>query len=472
MSRQSKYKLLALAILLIAMASFPQKIQSNVQTTAIPDFDCYRDARSVDQRALQLQTEFPDLVEQNLIGVSFENRPIYAVKLSRKNSQENKPRLVLISGLRANSFAPVEINLRFLEFILSSDGSNPTATWLLDFTEIYSVLIANPDGRLTAESQAQDGEEIIWENNTNPYCANAPTGVRLTLNFPYAWAAGTHDPCDPNYPGPQAASEPETQAITGFLSSLSQSSQPILLLHLDSARNFLMTPYLHDPGAPNPLESELYALANKLAYDTPAVPIKGPGTGNPGIYGTLLDFAFGELGVPSLTYKMGAAQAGGHTTACWYFEEKLLEPSLQALTRAAAMSAQPYEFAFGPEIRLESVSSHLNYLRLDGFADDYSFYKEHVSDYTSVERLSWSLDLPPWHPQAELQNFYGLQPIEAYPFRSTFSMILPYADIAPGKHLLFLQAWDKAAAAPSRPGLVTSVFITIPNLNYLPLMIK
>ena len=65
-----------------------------------------------------------------------------------------------MSGLRANAFAPVELSLRFAEEILANYGKYSENGWLLDHFEIHLIVLANPDGRAKAETQALNGDDI------------------------------------------------------------------------------------------------------------------------------------------------------------------------------------------------------------------------------------------------------------------------------------------------------------------------
>jgi len=474
MSQPSKFVSLVFIFTFLFITAAPLQAETANTNPTIPGFDCYRDSQTIDQRLIELKNIYPNFVQVSEIGNSIEGRAIKLIRITNNNEEINKPRLILISGLRGNSFAPVEINLLFLESLLQNYEQDATATFLLNFIEIYSVVIANPDGRLRAEAQARAGETIDWENNANPnYCASFDNGVRLNLNFSYQWSSGNTDPCSPDFPGPSAASEPETQALVAFLSQLANDSNPSLLLHLDSYQNKILIPYLYDNSVPNPHAEELFMLANKLTYETEAIPVVGNGDNNFESHGTLLDYAYGELDFPALSFRMGTQQSGGHTPACWYFNDYLKQATLQALTRAALASFDPYQLAYGPETVLEYRMSKSLYLDLEGFGDDYSFYKEDINYYSSVNSINWSLDYPPGHPQAIVHPVNRLKPVPGFPFRSIYKIILPYTSIESSRHILYIQAWDTPTQnSESRPGLYSCHFIDVPELHFLPLLIK
>lgn len=459
-------------ILVLFLSPFPDSRASQSSST-IPGFDCYRTSETIQQTVQILHSTYPNLVQLTNIGASFEGQPIQLIKLGNQSTQNDKPRLVLISGLRANSFAPVEINLQFIENLLTTYGENPSSTWILDFTEVYAILLANPDGRLRAELQAEAGQQVTWQNNTNlSYCSSNPTGVRLNHNFPFEWSVGNPDPCSESFHGPSAGSEPETQALKSFLESLADNPNPTLLLHLDSYENSIITPYQYDEDIPNPHVQDLFILANKLAYDTWANPLAANQSSFE-IPGNLLDYAFWELDIPGLTYKLGTFQSGEHATACWYFTDYLLGQTKNALLRAAHASPSAYSLGHGPETEILTTNSSLLSISFEGHSNDFSFYKNFVSNYSSVEKMTWSADLPPWHPQAGIRMVTDLITDPEFPFMSSFSLTIPYTDLDPGKHLLFFQGWDSAeAGSQSKPGFVASTFIEVPNLQFIPLIRK
>ena len=56
--------------------------------------------------------------------------PIYALEITNQSINESKPRRVLVSGLRANAFAPLELSLRFAEGLLANYGKSAEDSWI------------------------------------------------------------------------------------------------------------------------------------------------------------------------------------------------------------------------------------------------------------------------------------------------------------------------------------------------------
>ncbi|WP_244931931.1 M14 family zinc carboxypeptidase [Nocardioides sp. W7] len=122
----------------------------------------------------------PTVVGKRVIGHSVQGRPIVAYRLGKRGKKV--PTVVLISTMHGNEAAPRQI----LQELVDGEPVRDLDLWV--------VPTYNPDG-LAAGSRR-----------------NA-RGVDLNRNYPYRWAA-----LDGNYEsGSGPASEPETEAMMGFL---------------------------------------------------------------------------------------------------------------------------------------------------------------------------------------------------------------------------------------------------------------
>lgn len=450
---------------------------SSAKEIVFPDpYDCYRPYEVINSRMIALTNLYPELARLKTIGQSFEGRPIQVLQLGREVETNTRPRLVLVSGLQANTLTPVELNLRFAEFLLESYGQDANSRWLLDETEIHLILVANPDGRLIAEQQTLDGDVPTWEKNRQPHgCTNGNGGVALDLNFRYEWTIPVADSCAPNYSGPSAASEPETQAIQAYLEQiLAQNPERSLVIDLQNEGEWLITPFLFSKTAENPFENDLYMLANKLAYNTETMPSRGV-PNNLILTGTLTDFAFGELQSPALRFNLGSNEVGGEVTFCGYFNGTLAPQGLSTLTRAALLAAGPLPQAQGPEIVFSDVG-HVNFSsEVAGQADDFSAFKVWLNpgEYSPIHHVSFSLDTPPWLQEATFTQVDWSQPLPGDPYRMDFAHTFHFTELTPGRHTVYFQAWDTdPAGEPAHAGMINAVEINVPLLFFIPLLIR
>ena len=473
MKKSLKFLHVLLAFLIFSSTS-SALAQSQFQTqSTVPSFPCYRDITAIYQSLQNLKSRYPNLVMLNQIGSSWNGMPIYALEITNQSINESKPRLVLVSGLRANAFAPLELSLRFAEGLLANYGKSAEDSWILDYLELDLILLANPDGRLRAELQAGQGLDVSWQNNAHNSCQTKETGVRLSLNFPYQWRESETGSCDPAFSGESSGSEAESQAIVNYLAALKAEEERILLLHLDAYENEMLSPFRYDPAAENNNIDELYTLGKKITYNSPVKPYRQNETGHLPIYGTLVDFAYGELGIPSLLFSMGNPKADAYATECWYFDEYLLEANLVGLKQALKLSSAPFQRAYGPDLEIESLSYQQNSIIISGGADDFTKWHNGADQYSAVKRIEYSLDLPPWHPQAELYPVTRIEQDPIYSFYARFEVEVPIEGLSEGIHRIYFQAWDEESDfAASRPGIVSAIDFRVLNNLYLPIIRK
>ena len=163
------------------------------QTTGIPGYPCYRTVAEVYAAADTLAADYPDLVQLVDIGDSWEKTQnpnagwdIEVLVLANRNTPSvPKSDAFFMSGIHAREWAPVEMNLRLAEYLLTNYETNADVKWLLDYNRVHLVLSTNPDGRL------QDEANLNWEwrkNTNNNYCTGGTgqngRGGRLKPQLP------------------------------------------------------------------------------------------------------------------------------------------------------------------------------------------------------------------------------------------------------------------------------------------------
>ena len=474
---KSHLRSIQLLLILVLISFLGITPVSSAEPTALPDlYNCYRSYVEITNRMAELANLYPGLARVKTIGLSFEGRPIQVLQLGREVETNSRPRLVLVSGLKANALALVELNMSFAEYLLDSYGEDANVNWLLEQTEIHLIVFANPDGRLVAEGQVVAGNVPTWTKNRQPHeCSNGNGGVALGMNFEYEWAPVITDACAPDYPGPSPASEPETLAIQTYLEQiLSQNPEQSLVIDLQNKGDWLITPFLYSKTAENPFEDALYMLANKIAYNTAPIPASGSSDSFNIITGNLTDFAFGQLQVPSLRFNLGPNMAGGDVTSCWYFNEVMKPEGLVSLTRAAILTAGPLTQAQGPEITFTTIEDFGFSTHITGLADDASFFKAplYSDEYSDVHHVAFSLDTPPWSPDTVFTPVTGEQ-LPGQSYLMDFEHTLDLTEMTPGKHILYFQAWDTdPAGEQGQAGMINTIEINVPVFTFIPLLIR
>jgi hypothetical protein len=144
------------------------------------------------------------------IGQSSENRPIYQVKVSTGLGPDNKPKRAIF----------IDSNLHAREWIAGATGTwilNELATKpteyadLLDEFDFYFVPMANPDGYEYSHTT-----DRMWRKTRSVNAGSTCRGCDPNRNwsFHFGEESTSDNPCSDLFTGPEAFSEPETQAIS------------------------------------------------------------------------------------------------------------------------------------------------------------------------------------------------------------------------------------------------------------------
>jgi Zinc carboxypeptidase len=174
-----------------------------------------------------LAAAHPDLVRTEVIGRSVQGRDIVAVRVTADAGRVPdgaRPAVLYLSLQHAREWISGEVTRRFLHSMVDTYGADPTTTKLLDTTELWFLLVANPDGY---ERTFEPGNRL-WRKNTADNNGDGKIdvydGVDPNRNLPDHWGAtpeGSSDvPADQSYRGPAPASEPETKALIGLSTRL------------------------------------------------------------------------------------------------------------------------------------------------------------------------------------------------------------------------------------------------------------
>lgn len=136
----------------------------------------------------ELATTYPTLCRKISIGKTWQDRDIWALKISKNpDTEEEEPECRLVGAHHGNERIGYMVALYATEHLLSEYNTNTDAKALVDGAEIWCVPMLNADG-------------VVDNNRYNNH------GVDLNRNYSYQWRSG-------NYSGPSAFSEKETQAI-------------------------------------------------------------------------------------------------------------------------------------------------------------------------------------------------------------------------------------------------------------------
>lgn len=264
----------------------------------------YRTYEQLTADLKRIADKFPDLVQLKSIGQSWEttqgraDRQLWTVRITGAGDTSKRPAVSFTANLHARELAPVEMSMALIEKLTEGYAKDPEIKKLVDTRVIYIAPMLNPDGHHKAEAG------LDWRKNTHEF--QGGVGTDLNRNFPFKWGGpGTSaDPRSDIHRGPSAASEPETQAIVKYLSSI-----PNLKIGMDyhAYSNLIMWSWGWTNDAPVDA-AMLSTIGKKLASFNKYKPMQACD-----LYltsGSIRDFSYGQLGVPYFTTEMGSQRDG------------------------------------------------------------------------------------------------------------------------------------------------------------------
>jgi hypothetical protein len=472
----------------------PSPIEGKIVDSGIPEFSSYRTLEETYDDLANLAETNPEIAEWVDIGDSYdkvtpggsEGDDIYAIELTNENSEiadEDKPTLYIEGAIHAREYTTSELVTRFAEELVEGYGENADTTWLLDYFKIAVVPVVNPDGRNLAE------EGFLWRKNTNPNPppgeAAAPFpdyGVDLNRNFDEKWGeiegGSSNDPAEFDYRGTEPFSEPETQAVRDYVTSLFPDQKPPgdfeaapndatgVFLDFHSFGNLALYP----PGStdlPAGNKKELETLGRKFGYfsgvDGEAYNVTQWIDGLYASDGDSMSWVYDELGISSHTLELGTKFFQDTES----FEETIVLEMMPALMYAAKTAYRPYQQPAGPEtLEVNTDQTQVvtgTEVTLSATADDTRYNDGESSELDSgnepvqnIAQARYTIDTPPWLEGAE---FFNLESADGKLDSSVEELTakIDTSNLSPGRHTIFVESQD----ANGNFGVPSAVFIDV-----------
>ena len=221
------------------------------------------------------KARFPEIMSVESIGKSHEGRDIWAVKITDNvNVNTVKPAVFFNAMHHAREVMTTEVALDMIEQLTTGSASDGKVQEWLKRNDIWIVPMVNPDGNNKVWTS-----NSMWRKNMRE-----GYGVDINRNYPYAWGTcngSSESSWSDTYRGPSAGSEPETQAMMGFVSRI----QPVLSISFHSYSELVIYPYGCD-GVHTPDRQTVEGVGQHLASLLPKD--GGSGTYDPGTSWELL----------------------------------------------------------------------------------------------------------------------------------------------------------------------------------------
>jgi carboxypeptidase T len=195
-----------------------------------------------------MKRKYPHLVsERKPIGAykTHNGNPIQWLRISNNPTQrQNKPQ-ILYTALH-HSREPMSLSqmIFFMWHLLENYEKDNIVTSIINNSELYFIPCVNPDGYLRNTTTYPNGGGM-WRKNGYKNSNGLEVGVDLNRNYGFKWGydneGSSSNPASETFRGPSAFSEPETQAISSFVTEHNFK----LCLNFHSHGNFLIHPWGH-----------------------------------------------------------------------------------------------------------------------------------------------------------------------------------------------------------------------------------
>ncbi|MEU5250116.1 M14 family metallopeptidase [Streptomyces longwoodensis] len=200
------------------------KAEQRVEAAADGVFRPYSGSGGLKEEILRTAQQNPGLTKVVSIGKTLKGQDILALKLTkgaRKTKDGAKPSVLYLSNQHAREWITPEMTRRLMHHYLDGYRNDKRIKRLVDSTELWFVLSANPDGY---DYTFQDPANRLWRKNLRDVngdgVISTGDGVDLNRNFPYKWGyddeGSSPNPTSQTYRGAAPASEPETRALDAF----------------------------------------------------------------------------------------------------------------------------------------------------------------------------------------------------------------------------------------------------------------
>lgn len=192
-----------------------------VQALDFPSADsAYHNYAEMSSAIQAVATAKPSIVSRFSMGKSYQNRDLWAVKISDNVTiDENEPEVLFIGLHHAREHLTVEMTLYILNLLANGYGTDSTITNLVNTREIYILFNMNPDG---GEYDIATGSYRSWRKNRQPNSGSSYVGTDLNRNYGYKWGCcggSSGSTSSDTYRGSAAFSGIETQRVRDFINS-------------------------------------------------------------------------------------------------------------------------------------------------------------------------------------------------------------------------------------------------------------
>uniref|UniRef100_A0A1I8Q758 Peptidase M14 domain-containing protein n=1 Tax=Stomoxys calcitrans TaxID=35570 RepID=A0A1I8Q758_STOCA len=252
-------------------------------------------------------SKYPLVTEAFTIAQSYEGQIVRGIKISFKSGN---PGIFIESNIHAREWITSATATWFIYELLTSHDLEVRN--LAENYDWYIVPVLNVDGFIYSHKK-----DRLWRKTRQPVAHSDCIGTDGNRNFDSLWMVNgaSSNPCDQDYAGPAANSEPEIKGESEFL--LANKDKLNILLAFHSYSQMLLSPYGHSRDEVPPNFDDLMQVAEAYAKAVGSLHYESQytyGTSGGAMYlapGATLDFAYNEADI-QITYTIEMRDTGRH----------------------------------------------------------------------------------------------------------------------------------------------------------------
>lgn len=180
------------------------------------------------------------------VGESFEGRELLVAKFSTGSGK--KPSIFINGGHHAREWiASASVVWVLNEFATSRKTSNDVKSMLCKF-DVYLMPVINVDGYAYTHASRSNR---LWRKTRSTHGSSSCVGTDPNRNWDmhFAGEGTSSNPCSDIYHGPHAFSEPETKAVSAFLTKLKSYQRLTAYYDIHAFSQMWFIPYAYTRNA-------------------------------------------------------------------------------------------------------------------------------------------------------------------------------------------------------------------------------
>jgi len=226
----------------------------------------------------------------------------FVISDNPNDSEGDEPQLLYTALHHAREPNSLSQMIFYMWYLLENYEQDSEVQYLVDNTEMFFIPIVNPDGYMINEEIAPNGGGLHRKNARLDDNGNE-SGVDLNRNYGFFWGyddfGSSPEQDRQTYRGPEAFSEPETQAVR----DLCEANNFEIALNYHTYGNLLIHPWGYEDGPTE--EDDLFKrLGNTMAIDNNYLIGTGLETVGYTVNGDSDDWMYGEQETKNKIYSL------------------------------------------------------------------------------------------------------------------------------------------------------------------------